>query len=62
VTTYLLLAIDDDSVTAYPWELHMPCNPWPVESLVPVASGNDRNAYSTYEVSGWSIDVARMTK
>lgn len=62
MTTYLLLALTDDGrVTAsdvpadrlpngYEW---LGVNP-------PVRTGNDRNAYSVYEVGGWSIDVVRM--
>lgn len=61
MTTYVLLALTDDGrVTAYPWELHMPCNPWPVNRYLPEREGNDRGQFVTFEIAGYSIDVVRL--
>lgn len=58
MTTYLLLALTDDGrVTAYE-----PDDLFRIErrQVDPIRTGTDRNAYSTYEIAGYSIDVVRL--
>jgi len=68
MTTYLLLALTDDGrVTVQDQCGECRDGKYPHESdcahgeiVLPVRTGTDRNAYSTYEVAGYSIDVVKL--
>lgn len=68
MTTYLLLALTDDGRVSATY-----CPPargrlifddateeGATDMVTPTRTGDDRNAYSVYEIAGYSIDVVRL--
>lgn len=58
--TYLLLALADDGRVTGSDGYFDASHGWKWKSRLPVRTGNDRGQYSTFEVTGYSIDVVRL--